>query len=156
PWFGAWSRDTMIAYDGLFLATGRFDEGRALLRAYAATLSEGMLANTSDSGSVEYNTADATLWLLHAIGRHVNDTGDTDLAAELLDALDGVVSAHLAGTRYGIRVDPADGLLTQGVDGLALTWMDAVVNGAAVTPRRGKAVELNALWVNGLGALAEL
>jgi predicted glycogen debranching enzyme len=156
PWFGAWSRDTMIAYDGLFLATGRADEGRALLRAYAATLSEGMLANTSDGGSVEHNTADATLWLLHAVGRHVRATGDTDLGAELVDALDGVVTAHLAGTRYGIQIDPADGLLTQGGEGLALTWMDAVVAGVPVTPRRGKAVELNALWVNGLGVLADL
>jgi len=156
PWFGAWSRDTMISYEGLFLATGRFDEGRDLLRAYAATLSQGMLANTADTGSVEYNTADGTLWFLHAVGRHVAATGDTDLAAELLPALGEVVDAHLAGTRYGIRVDPADGLLTQGADGAALTWMDARVDGVAVTPRRGKAVEINALWVNGLAMVIKL
>src|SRR5262249_46003800 len=82
--------------------------------------------------------------------------GDTDLAASLLPALDAVVTAHLAGTRYGIRVDPADGLLTQGADGYTLTWMDARVDGVAVTPRAGKPVEVNALWVNGLGALAFL
>jgi predicted glycogen debranching enzyme len=156
PWFGAWSRDTMISYEGLFLATGRADEGRELLRAYAATLSEGMLANTADTGRVEHNTADATLWYLHAVGRHVAATGDVDLAAELVGALDGVVLAHTAGTRYGIRVDPADDLLTQGADGYALTWMDAIVDGRPVTPRRGKTVELNALWVNGLHAVAEL
>ena len=156
PWFGAWSRDTMTAYEGLFLATGRADEGRRLLRAYAATLSEGMLANTADTGRTEHNTADATLWFLHAVDRHVESTGDSDLAAELVDALDGVVAAHLLGTRFGIRIDPDDGLLTQGADGKALTWMDAVVDGKPVTPRRGKAVDLNSLWVNGLAALTKL
>lgn len=157
PWFGAWSRDTMTAYEGLFLCTGRADEGRELLRAYAATLSEGMLANTADTGRVEYNTVDATLWFLHAVARHVAATGDTDLGVELLPALRDVVDAHLAGTRYGIVVDPADGLITQGgTPGVALTWMDARVDGVPVTPRTGKPVEVNALWVNGLAGLAEL
>ncbi|MEU2610535.1 amylo-alpha-1,6-glucosidase [Micromonospora sp. NPDC007271] len=157
PWFGAWSRDTMTSYEGLFLCTNRADEGRELLRAYAATLSEGMLANTADTGRVEYNTVDATLWFLHAVSRHVTLTGDTDLADELLPALHAVVQAHLAGTRYGIRVDPADGLIAQGgTPGTALTWMDARVHGVPVTPRTGKPVEVNALWVNGLAGLAEL
>jgi predicted glycogen debranching enzyme len=156
PWFGAWSRDTMIAYEGLFLATGRAELGRDLLRGYAGTLSEGMLANTADTGRTEYNTADATLWLLHAVDRHVAATGDDDLAAELVGPLTEVVERHLTGTRYGIRIDPTDALLTQGADGYALSWMDAVVGGRAITPRRGKAVELNALWINGLGALAAL
>ncbi|WP_319461837.1 amylo-alpha-1,6-glucosidase [Micromonospora sp. RTP1Z1] len=157
PWFGAWSRDTMTSYEGLFLCTNRADEGRELLRAYAATLSEGMLSNTADTGRVEYNTVDATLWFLHAVGRHVTVTGDTDLGAELLPALHAVVEAHLAGTRYGIGVDPADGLLTQGgPPDTALTWMDARVYGVPVTPRTGKPVEVNALWVNGLAGLAEL
>ncbi|MGC9667336.1 amylo-alpha-1,6-glucosidase [Planosporangium sp. 12N6] len=156
PWFGAWSRDTMISYEGLFLATGRADEGRALLRGYAATLSRGMLANTADTGATEYNTVDGTLWFLHAVARHVARTGDTDLAAELVDPLMSIVVAHVAGTRYGIRMDPTDGLITQGVPGEALTWMDARVDGVAVTPRIGKPVEVNALWINGLGALAAL
>ena len=156
PWFGAWSRDTMIAYPGLFLATGRPEAGRALLASHADRLSEGMLPNTADTGRVEYNTADATLWFVHAAGRHVAATGDTDLAARLLPALRQVVAHHRAGTRYRIRVDPADGLLDQGVEGEALTWMDARVAGVPVTPRPGKAVELNALWVNALGALAAL
>lgn len=156
PWFGTWSRDTMVSYDGLFLSAQRIDEGRRLLRAYAATLSEGMLANTADTGAVEYNTADATLWFVHAIGRHVAATGDTDLAAELAPALDAILQAHLEGTRYGIRVDPSDSLLSQGAEGLALTWMDARVNGRPVTPRAGKAVELNALWINALGTVADL
>jgi predicted glycogen debranching enzyme len=156
PWFGAWSRDTMTSYEGLFLATGRVKEGRDLLRGYAATVSEGMLANTADTGATEYNTADATLWFLHAIERHVRATGDLDLAAALIPVLDGVVMAHMHGTRYGIRVDPTDGLLTQGQPGYALTWMDARVDGVGVTPRVGKAVEINALWVNGLAALRAL
>jgi predicted glycogen debranching enzyme len=156
PWFGAWSRDTMISYEGLFLATGRAHEGRELLRSYAATLSEGMLANTADTGDVEYNTADGTLWFLHAVGRHVQMAGDTDLAAELLPALTGVVDAHLKGTRYGIGADPADGLLRQGAHGEALTWMDARIDGVAVTPRIGKPVEINALWVNGLAVVSAL
>ncbi|MGW1062692.1 amylo-alpha-1,6-glucosidase [Micromonospora rubida] len=157
PWFGAWSRDTMTSYEGLFLSTNRADEGRELLRAYAATLSEGMLANTADTGRVEYNTVDATLWFLHAVSRHVTVSGDTDLGDELLPALRGIVDAHLAGTRYGIAVDPADGLITQGgAPGTALTWMDARVYGVPVTPRTGKPVEVNALWVNGLAGLAEL
>ncbi|MFI7080109.1 amylo-alpha-1,6-glucosidase [Micromonospora sp. NPDC049903] len=156
PWFGAWSRDTMISYEGLFLRTGWADRGRELLRAYAATLSEGMLANTADTGRVEYNTVDGTLWFLHAVSRHVTVTGDTDLGDELLPALRGVVDAHLAGTRYGIAVDPADGLLTSGAPGAALTWMDARVYGVPVTPRHGKPVEVNALWINGVAGVAEL
>ncbi|QKW15160.1 amylo-alpha-1,6-glucosidase [Verrucosispora sp. NA02020] len=156
PWFGAWSRDTMISYEGLFLRTGWADRGRELLRSYAATLSEGMLANTADTGRVEYNTVDGTLWFLHAVSRHVTVTGDTDLGDELLPALRGVVDAHLAGTRYGIAVDPADGLLTSGAPGAALTWMDARVYGVPVTPRHGKPVEVNALWINGVAGVAEL
>ncbi|MFF5123762.1 amylo-alpha-1,6-glucosidase [Dactylosporangium aurantiacum] len=156
PWFGTWARDTMTSYEGLFLATGWCDEGRELLRAYAATLSEGMLANTADTGQTEYNTVDGTLWFLHAVERHVTATDDEDLAAEVLPGLEQVVAAHVAGTRYGIRVDPTDGLVTQGAPGVALTWMDARVDGIPVTPRVGKPVEVNALWINGLAAVAGL
>ncbi|MBB5872819.1 putative glycogen debranching enzyme [Allocatelliglobosispora scoriae] len=156
PWFGAWSRDTMISFDGLFLHTGRFGEGRDLLRNYAETLSEGMLANTCDGGAPQHNTADGTLWFLHAIDRHVTVTGDTDLAAELLPALREIYDWHVRGTRYGIGVDPADGLLRQGAPGEALTWMDARVDGVPITQRAGKAVDINALWCNGLAVLAQL
>lgn len=155
PWFGDWSRDTMTAYEGLLLDTGRADEGRALLVRAAGTLSEGMLANTADTGELEYNTGDGTLWFLHAVGRHVERTGDRDLAAELLPALEDVVARHLAGTRFGIGVD-SDGLLAQGAAGLALTWMDARVDGVPVTPRAGKPVEVNALWINGVATVADL
>jgi predicted glycogen debranching enzyme len=156
PWFGTWSRDTMTSYEGLFLTTGRADEGRALLGAYAGTLSEGMLANTADTGQTEYNTVDATLWFLHALDRHVTVTGDTDLAESLAPAVEKIVMAHVDGTRFGIKADPADGLLTQGAPGAALTWMDARVEGVPVTARAGKPVEVNALWVNGLAAAAQL
>jgi predicted glycogen debranching enzyme len=115
-----------------------------------------MLANTADTGATEYNTADATLWFLHAVDRHVATTGDVDLAAALVPVLGEVIKAHVQGTRYGIGVDSADGLLTQGQPGFALTWMDARVDGVGVTPRIGKAVEINALWVNGLAALRAL
>jgi predicted glycogen debranching enzyme len=155
PWFGDWSRDTMTSYEGLFLESGRVDEGRVLLVRNAATLSEGMLANTADTGSLEYNTADGTLWFLHAVGRHVARTGDDELAAELAPRLVDVVRHHQQGTRHGIRVD-ADGLLTEGADGLALTWMDARVGGVPVTQRAGKPVEVNALWINGLATVGSL
>ncbi len=169
PWFGAWSRDTMIAFEGLFLATGRAAEGRQLLRRYAASLRDGLLANNDerlagpaqvpahdDTGRLEYNTVDATLWFVHAVGAYVRATGDVDLGVELLPALESVREAHERGTRYAITVDPADALLSAGVPGYALTWMDARIDGVAVTPRIGKPVEVNALWINALGTLAEL
>jgi predicted glycogen debranching enzyme len=152
PWFGEWCRDTMTSYEGLLLETGREDEGRALLLRAAETLSEGMLANTADAGEAEYDSVDGTLWFLHAVGRHVQRTGDHDLAHRLLPVLTGIVDQHLQGTRFGIRVD-RDGLVTQGAEGRALTWMDARVGGRPVTPRAGKAVEVNALWINDLALL---
>ncbi len=147
PWFGEWSRDLMTSYEGLYLATGRYDEGREVLRTSAATVSEGMLANTADTGSLEYNTVDGTLWFVHAAGRHVTVTGDDDLGAELAPTFAQIVRHHVEGTRYGIRVDPSDGLLAQGAEGIALTWMDARIDGVPVTPRVGKPVEVNALWL---------
>lgn len=156
PWFGEWSRDAMTSYEGLFLETGRAEEGRRLLERSAALLSEGMLANTTDSGAAEYNTVDGTLWFAHAAGRHVAATGDADLAAGLAPAMEALVAAHVAGTRYGIRVDPDDGLLTQGAPGVALTWMDARIDGRPVTPRAGKPVEVNALWIEALAVAADL
>ena len=156
PWFGTWSRDTMISFAGLFLATGRATQGRELLRRYAVTLHDGLLANTADTGRLEYNTVDATLWFIHAIGVYTRATGDFDLGVELLPALETVYQAHERGTHFDIHVDPADSLLSQGQPGYALTWMDARINGVPVTPRTGKPVEINALWINALDVLAEL
>jgi predicted glycogen debranching enzyme len=154
PWFGEWSRDLMTSYEGLFLSTGRADEGAEVLRRSAATVSEGMLANTADTGSLEYNTVDGTLWFVHALGRHVSVTGDDGLGHELSATVDSIVRHHIDGTRYGIGVDVDDGLLRQGAEGFALTWMDARVNGVPVTPRAGKPVEVNALWLEALGVAA--
>jgi predicted glycogen debranching enzyme len=153
PWFGDWSRDTMTSYEGLFLETGRTEEGAALLRAAAASLSEGMLANTADVGGAGYNTVDGTLWFIHAVGRHAERTGDQGLARDLLGAMDDVVTHHVTGTRFGIRVDPRDGLLHGGEPGVALTWMDARVDGDPITQRMGKPVEVNALWINALAVV---
>ena len=156
PWFGEWSRDLMTSYEGLYLATKRHDEGREVLRTSAATVSEGMLANTADTGSLEYNTVDGTLWFVHALGRHVSVTGDRDLGAELAPVLAEIAQRHVDGTRYAIGVDPDDGLLRQGAEGWALTWMDARIDGVPVTQRAGKPVEVNALWLRTLEVAAQL
>ena len=156
PWFGEWSRDLMTSYEGIYLSTGRWDEGREVLRTSAATVSEGMLANTADTGSLEYNTVDGTLWFVHAVGRHVAVTGDDDLDGELGPVLTQVVQHHVDGTRYGIGMDPDDALLRQGADGWALTWMDARIDGVPVTQRVGKPVEVNALWIRALDVAAQL
>jgi predicted glycogen debranching enzyme len=156
PWFGEWSRDLMTSYEGLYLTTNRADEGREVLRTSAATVSEGMLANTADTGSLEYNTVDGTLWFVHALERHIASTGDADLGAELAPVVEQIIDHHLAGTRYGIAADPDDCLLQQGADGAALTWMDARINGVPVTARRGKPVEVNALWIRALEVAATI
>ena len=146
----------MTSYEGLFLATRRSDEGAAVLRRAAATVSEGMLANTADTGTLEYNTADGTLWFIHALGRHVALTGDDASPPSSGRRWPRSSRRHLDGTRFGIGVDAADGLLSQGADGWALTWMDARIDGVPVTPRAGKPVEVNALWIEALSVAGEL
>jgi len=127
-----------------------------VLLTSASTVSEGMLANTADTGTLEYNTVDGTLWFVHAVDRHVAVTGDTELGNEVAPVLRQIVDHHLAGTRFGISVDPADGLLRQGAEGWALTWMDARIDGVPVTPRAGKPVEVNALWLRALDVVGRL
>jgi predicted glycogen debranching enzyme len=150
PWFGDWGRDTMIALPGLCLATGRPAVARNILQTFARFVSEGMLPNNFSSGGEPpaYNTADATLWYFLAIREYFEATGDTGLLGELFPVIEAIVDAHIQGTRYNIHVDPSDGLLYAGEAGAALTWMDAKVEGRAVTPRIGKPVEINALWFN--------
>src|SRR5262249_13879483 len=100
-----------------------------------------------------YNTADATLWFFHALHRYVQISGDRRTLVVMLPLLEGIIEQHIRGTRFGIHVDPADGLLVQWAESYQLTWMDAKVDGWVVTPRRGKAVEINALWYNALRLL---
>src|SRR5262249_56738001 len=139
-WSGAWPGDRRRWWGGLSPATTRPPEGRAVLRPAAATVWGGMLANTADTGSLEYNTVDGTLWFVHAVGRHVEVTGDEELGAELAPVLGQIAEHHIRGTRFGISVDPRDGLLRQGADGWALTGMDARVDGVPVTQRAGQPV----------------
>jgi predicted glycogen debranching enzyme len=155
-WFTDWGRDTMISLDGLTLATGRFREAGYILRTFAHYVRDGLIPNMFPDGARDglYHTADASLWLFHAVHRYLTATGDMDTVRTILSKLIEIVRFHLAGTRFGIGIDPADGLLTQGQDGYQLTWMDAKVDDWVVTPRRGKAVEINALWYNALQLLA--
>jgi predicted glycogen debranching enzyme len=155
-WFTDWGRDTMINLEGLTLLTGRHQEAGYILRTFAHYVRDGLIPNMFPEGTREglYHTADASLWYFHAIDRYVRATGDRDTLRLLLPTLVSIVDHHVRGTRFGIGVDPADGLLRQGAPGYQLTWMDAKVDDWVVTPRRGKAVEINALWYNALGLLA--
>jgi len=155
-WFGDWGRDTMIALPGLTLTTGRPEAARSILTTFARFVDRGMLPNRfPDAGEApEYNTVDATLWYFEAIRAYHEATGDDGLLKDLFGVLESIVAAHRQGTRYGIRVDPADGLLASGEPGVQLTWMDARVGDWVVTPRTGKPVEVNALWYNALRAMA--
>jgi predicted glycogen debranching enzyme len=154
-WFTDWGRDTMISLEGLTLSTHRYREAKYILRTFGHYVRDGLIPNMFPDGAREglYHTADATLWFFHAVERYVRATGDTDTLQRLLPTLVGIIGQHIAGTRFGIGVDPADGLLRQGEEGYQLTWMDAKVDGWVVTPRRGKAVEINALWYNALRLL---
>jgi predicted glycogen debranching enzyme len=155
-WFGDWGRDTMIALPGLTLTAGRPDVARTILRTFAAFVDRGMIPNRfpDEGGVAEYNTADATLWYVEAIRAYHAATSDDGLLAELMPVLEDIVDWHRRGTRHGIAVDSADGLLRVGAGGVQLTWMDAKVGDWVVTPREGKPVEVNALWYNALVALA--
>jgi len=157
PWFADWGRDTMIALPGLTLCCGRKDEARQILLAYKDFISEGMLPNRfpDDSTEPEYNTVDAVLWYVNAIYKYWQFTRDPDVKDLFLPAIQQILEHHISGTRYAIRMDN-DGLLSAGADGVQLTWMDARVGEWVVTPRSGKAVEINALWYNALSIAALL
>jgi predicted glycogen debranching enzyme len=151
-WFTDWGRDAMISLEGLTLVTGRHQEARCILGMFAHHVRDGLIPNLFPESEREglYHTADATLWFFHALSRYVGYTGDRQTLALLLPTLREVIEHHRRGTGFGIGVDPSDGLLRQGADGYQLTWMDAKVGDWVVTPRRGKAVEINALWYNAL------
>jgi predicted glycogen debranching enzyme len=155
-WFTDWGRDTMIGLEGLTLCTGRAREAAGILRTFGHHVRNGLIPNLFPEGEREglYHTSDATLWFFHAIDRYTAVTGDRSVRDDLLPRLMEIVECHVAGTKFGIGVDPEDGLLTQGAPGYQLTWMDAKVGDWVVTPRRGKAVEINALWHNALTLMA--
>jgi len=152
PWFADWGRDTMIALPGLATALRRYDIAAGIFRTYASFVDRGMLPNRFPDGgeAPEYNTADATLWMFHALDDYFQATHDATLLSDLFPVLTTIIRAHAEGTRYGIHVDPRDGLLCAGEPGTQLTWMDAKHGDEVFTPRTGKAVEINALWLNAL------
>jgi len=159
-WFSDWGRDTMISLPGLCLSTNRYGEAAKILKAFAANVSRGMLPNRFPDYSgeeVEYNTVDATLWYFVAVYRYLIATGDKEFVlTELLPVLKEIIDWHFKGTRYNIKADGMDGLLMAGETGQQLTWMDARIGNWVVTPRSGKAVEINALWYNALVIFSDL
>lgn len=156
-WFSDWGRDTMIALPGLCLTTERFDDARKILSAFSQSVSDGMLPNRfPDNGETpEYNTVDATLWYFIAVFKYFRTTRDEEFVRSILPVLTDIIDWHYRGTRYNIHVEQ-DELLFAGQDGVQLTWMDAKVGDWVVTPRKGKVVEINALWYNALRVMSEL
>ncbi len=157
-WFSDWGRDTMIALPGLTLPTGKHDVARSILRTFAQNVDQGMLPNRfPDEGETpEYNTVDATLWFFEAARAYLAYTGNLEFVRnELYPVFADIIKWHVRGTRYGIKMDES-GLLSSGQQGVQLTWMDAKVGDWVVTPRRGKPVEIQALWYNALCVMEEL
>jgi predicted glycogen debranching enzyme len=157
PWFSDWGRDTMIALPGLTIAADRPEIAASILHTFAQFVDQGMLPNRfPDEGETpEYNTVDATLWYFEAIRAYFEATQDQALIEELFPILVDIIDWHERGTRYGIYVDASDGLLHSGEEGVQLTWMDVKIDDWVVTPRTGKAVEINALWYNALCVMAD-
>ena len=151
PWFGDWGRDTMIALFGLTLTTKRYTDCQAMLKTFIGAMRNGLVPNlfAEQSGEALYNTVDATLWLFIALRRYVELTKDWAFIEEVWPALQASLQAHIAGTDHNIHMD-SDGLLSAGDETTQLTWMDAKVNEWVVTPRHGKAVEINGMWYNAL------
>ncbi len=158
PWFSDWGRDALIALPGLLLCTGRHEEARRVLVTFARNRRRGLIPNLFDdqTGEAEYNTADASLWFLRAACEYARVSGDgasLRAGSVLGDACREIIECYRAGTDFGIRMDPADGLIAAGDESSALTWMDAKRDGVVFTARHGKPVEINALWHHGLVAL---
>jgi predicted glycogen debranching enzyme len=156
-WFSDWGRDTMVALPGLTLATGRADVARNILLAWSGFVDGGMLPNRFlESGEKpDFNTVDAALWYFNAVRIYWSHTRDKEFLKQIFPVLCDMIAAHMRGTRYNIHLDRSDGLLYAGQEGLQLTWMDAIVGDQVVTPRIGKPVEINALWLNALAAMKE-
>lgn len=157
PWFGDWGRDTMIALPGLTLALGRPEIARQILLSFVKYIDGGMLPNNfpDAGGTPQYNSVDSALWYFQAVREYFAATQDLNLLSELFPVLTEIVDAHVRGTRFQIKLDPNDALLFAGTAGVQLTWMDAKVGDTVITPRIGKPVEVNALWINALQSMAE-
>lgn len=160
-WFEDWSRDTFISVPGLLLVTGRFDVARDVILTWSKFLSRGMLPNRfpesgGDVGDQHFNTADGSLWYFEAVRAYFSVTKDLELLREIYSSLCSIISHYEAGTRFGIKQDPEDGLLCAGVQGVAVTWMDAVCDSRVFTPRIGKPIELSALWFNALSIMSTI
>jgi len=157
-WFTDWGRDTMISLEGLTLVTGRNREAGNILRTFSSYIKDGLIPNLFPEGENAglYHTADATMWFFHAVWRYFNGTHDRETVWSLIPKMIEIIDYHVRGTLFNIHVDPKDGLLSQGAEGYQLTWMDAKVDDWVVTPRRGKAVEINALYYNALRILEQL
>ena len=156
-WFADWGRDTMISLPGLAMLPGSLWQARAVLDTYIGYLDHGLIPNRFPDGGEqpEYNTMDATLWLFQAVASYLRASGDWRFIADRLEALEGIIEWHVGGTRHNIGMDHLDSLLAGGEEGYALTWMDARVGDWVVTPRRGKPIEINALWYNALRLTAD-
>lgn len=154
PWFSDWGRDTMIALPGICLSTSQFELARKIITDYLKHLKNGLIPNrfTESGEAVEYNAADATLWLAYAAQQTLEAEFHAEFAEFVLGKLDEVIEFHRKGTDFGIVVDPETVLLEQGEPGLQLTWMDAKVGDTVFTPRAGKAVEICGLWIQLLAA----
>lgn len=157
-WFSDWGRDTMISLAGLTLATNRAHLARTILQTFARFIDGGMLPNYfPDAGETpEYNTVDASLWYIEAVMRYVEATGDNAFLEAVFPGMASIIDAYVSGTRYNIKMDPSDGLIYAGADGVQLTWMDAKVEEWIVTPRRGKPIEIAALWLNALHVMTRV
>jgi predicted glycogen debranching enzyme len=158
PWSTPAGRDAMIALPGLFLATGRIDQARDLLRSFAATLHEGLMPSelAEDGSGYRYTAADTSLWFIHAVGEYLRYRGDEAVVQqEFLPVLNRIIDAYMGGTRLGVALD-ADGLIETHQPGTPTTWMDAKVGEWVITPRQGRPVCINALWYNALCITAEL
>jgi predicted glycogen debranching enzyme len=158
PWFADWGRDTMISLPGLLLTTRRFDDARQVLSVFAHYTSQGMIPNKFDdyTNQPSYNTVDASLWFIHAVFEYLRQSKDNVTFEKcLLPACKQIIDGYRNGTRYNIKMDEADGLVSQGDENTQLTWMDARCEGISFTPRQGKAVEINALWYHALVLMGE-
>lgn len=158
PWFADWGRDSMIALPGLLLLTGRHDEAFRVLDTFGRAIQNGLIPNRfdDDAGPAHYNTADASLWFVHACKQYLDASNDRERYMDALaPACAEIIEAHTEGTDYRIGMDPSDWLVRAGDEHTQLTWMDAKRDGVCFTPRHGKPVEINALWHNALGALAD-